>query len=518
MNAARRIAAVEACLSGQDTPARDLERALAVDAWGSLASFVQQLWHVLEPGTPLEWGWHLDLICSELERVTSGETRELVICIPPGFMKSLIGSVYWLAWWQLRDPTHRALTLSSSDDLAIRDSWKMRMVLRSDWYRRLVATCAEQRGTPVWTMSKDQDQKVNFVNTQLGGRQCFSTGGSVTGHRGRGYLVDDPHQVTDVLGEPERVAAALDRAHQKIDVVLPSRVNDQRTAWRVTIQQRVHEDDAAGRQIRRGVRALILPMHAYELDDPWRHPQDSRAPGELLDPVRFPEAAVAALAARLEEYPGQAEAQLEQRPIPAKGGMFKRAWMNQVYPWDPQRPPKPWTEIVQTVDATFKKTKTGAFVSIQTWGRLGWTGYYLLDEVHARMGYVDTRQAMRDAAGKWNPAAVLVELKANGEALVDDLRSEIPQVIGFMPDKYGDKVARAQLSTPAWQAGMVWLPDAGFFPTVGDFRNELASFPGGLAKDRVDAKSQLFLWWQERRGAPDHQKITAGINALLGGS
>lgn len=518
LSAAQRIAAVERCLEDQDTAAKDIERALAEDAYRSLAAFMQQLWHVLEPGAPLEWAWYHDLMCRELELVTAGETRDLTICVPPGTMKSLIGSVYWPAWWWLRDPSKRLLTLSSSDPLATRDSWKMRMVIRSPWYRRLVAALAARGVVPTWGMSRDQDEKVNFVNTALGGRQCFSTGGSVTGHRGHGYLLDDPHQVDDVLGAPEQVAAALDKAHEKADVVLPSRVNDQRTAWRVLIQQRVHEDDCAGRALKRpdepGVRKVVLPMHAYDLDDPERHPDDPRAPGELLDPIRMPEPVVAKLAARLETVPGQAQAQLEQRPIPPSGGTFKRAWMNQRYTWDPQRPPRQYTEIVLTVDATFKETKKGAFNSVQAWGRYGWTEYHWLDEIHARMGYVDLRQALRDFEKKWRPNATLIEVKANGEALVDELRSEIPSVIPFLPDKYGDKVARAQLSTPMWQGGGVWLPLPEYVPSVGDFCNELAGFPGSLQKDRVDAMSQLFLWWQERRGIGNDGSVERALTGL----
>src|SRR5690349_8804408 len=61
----------------------------------SLASFVQQGWPIIEPGRPLDWNWHLDLICDALERQIRGEEdyRKLLICIPPGTMKSILVSV-----------------------------------------------------------------------------------------------------------------------------------------------------------------------------------------------------------------------------------------------------------------------------------------------------------------------------------------------------------------------------------------------------------------------------------------
>lgn len=516
---AMRLAGIDRVMQGKDTPGRDLERALAEEAHRSLSAFVQQCWTVLEPGRGLDWGWHLELICNTLERVTAGELQQVVICVPPGFAKSLLGSVFWPAWVWLRKPTERFLTLSSSDAIATRDSRRMREVVRSPWYQRLVAHQVAQKRVQPWDFAKDQDEKVRFENTARGGRFCFATGGSITGERGDGVLIDDPHQVKDVLGSTDQVAAALGKAHEKVDVVLPSRVNDRRTAWRVTIMQRVHQDDVAGRQLQDpAVHKVVLPMHAFDRDHPWRHPDDPREPGELLDPVRMPEEIVVAEAEKLERSaPGQARAQHEQEPIAAGGGTFQRAWMGQRFTWDPQRPPRPYTEVVVTVDATFKETKKAAFVSIQVWGRQGWTAYYLLDEVHARMSYVASRQAIKDIATKWRPNAVLVEEKANGAALIDDLKGEVPSVVPFVPDKYGDKVARAQLSTPMWQGGGVWLPEGSFCPWVSDYTNELAAFPGGLIKDRIDAMSQLFLWWRERRGeGGGSAALNRGMAGLLG--
>ncbi|MEZ4241004.1 MAG: hypothetical protein R3F59_33565, partial [Myxococcota bacterium] len=117
-------------------------------------------------------------------------------------------------------------------------------------------------------------------------------------------------------------------------------------------------------------------------------------------------------------------------------------WLAHRYTHDPQRPPKAYDEILTTVDATFKALKGSDYVSIQTWGRYGWTKYHLLDRVHGRMSDVKTRQALRDAHTK-RPHAMLVEEKANGAALTDDLRGEIPAVVAFTPYTYGDRLSRA---------------------------------------------------------------------------
>ena len=64
----------------------------------SLANFAKRAWHVLEPATPLKWGWAVDSICEHLEAVSNGEIKRLLMNVPPGSMKSLLTSVLWNAW------------------------------------------------------------------------------------------------------------------------------------------------------------------------------------------------------------------------------------------------------------------------------------------------------------------------------------------------------------------------------------------------------------------------------------
>ena len=118
----------------------------------------------------------------------------------------------------------------------------------------------------------------------------------------------------------------------------------------------------------------------------------------------------------------------------------------------------------------------------------------------------------------WRASFVLVETKANGEALIDDLKTEIPGLIGFLPDPHGDKVARAQVAAGFW-AGVesVWLPGGDRCPWINDFCNELAAFPGSLNKDRVDAMSQIFLHWQEARGHAPNEALVAAMDEIAEG-
>ena len=110
----------------------------------SLAYFIKQAWHIVEPGTPYIDNWHISLICSHLEAITDGIEvddeiyNRLLINVPPGMMKSLLVSVFWPAWiWGPKDQaSKRFLCCSYNQALAIRDNTRMRRLVCSDWYQK----------------------------------------------------------------------------------------------------------------------------------------------------------------------------------------------------------------------------------------------------------------------------------------------------------------------------------------------------------------------------------------------
>src|SRR5258708_24569803 len=83
----------------------------------TLAGFVREAWHVLEPTTPYIYSWHHAAICEHLEAITRKQITRLQINQPPATMKSLIASVLWEAWeWgPAARPGRRYLTPSYTD-------------------------------------------------------------------------------------------------------------------------------------------------------------------------------------------------------------------------------------------------------------------------------------------------------------------------------------------------------------------------------------------------------------------
>lgn len=466
----------DACLEGVDDVR--LERELCQR---SLYDFVQAAWHLIEPARPFIPGWHVEAVCEHLEAVLHGQITRLVINIPPGSMKSLACSVFFPAWaWAVR-PEKKFIFASYADSVTKRDSLRCRNIIDSAWYRA--------RWGHIFKPSEDNWNIQKFSNNQGGFRMATTVAGQVTGEHADVQVVDDAIKPLEVSGTMAVASTALEKALLWWNETMASRLVDFNKSARVIMMQRLHSNDLAGEALRAGgYEHLMLPMVFEEkrrcstsigFTDP--RTED----GELLWPARFTPEAVAKI--KQELGPRGYQAQLQQNPTPAEGTIFKRDWLRFYRPGDM---PEHWTAQVQSWDCTFKEAGS-SYVAGQVWGTAG-ANYYLLDQVRDRMGFDATCRALVAQTKKW-PRAIgkLVEAKANGDAIVDHLKSRVSGLRLVEPE--GGKEARAQAVEPLWAAGNVYLPDPTWQPWVQDFIEELLAFPAGVNDDQVDAMTQALV-------------------------
>jgi predicted phage terminase large subunit-like protein len=119
----------------------------------------------------------------------------------------------------------------------------------------------------------------------------------------------------------------------------------------------------------------------------------------------------------------------------------------------------------------------------------------LLDQVRGHMSFSATLEAIRQVSAKWPEAhRKLVEDKANGTAVIDALKSEIPGLIAVEPE--GGKEARAHAVSAFVEAHNVYLPAGA--PWVPGFIEEAAAFPNGAHDDQVDAMTQALNYIRGR--------------------
>lgn len=492
-------------------------------AYEELRYFAYYAWAQVEPGRRLDWNWHIGLICDEIQDFTrplwdpttpDPDGNEMVICVPPRSLKSYTVSVVLQAWLWLRSPWILQQGISNDESLSTRDSLRTMQLIRSPWYQRLLRHAWIQQGIdpddpdhnpedpecPIWTISRQQAEKINFLNTKGGGRVALGVGSAITGKGADLQVIDDPYDAKSATrGSPQQVGRRMQQVVDDYDFVWRTRLNDPRRSLRLTIMQRLDPGDLAGVLLSRGVRRIVLPME-YDPEFPEKlggiHPKDPRTKlGQLLMPVRWTAAIWAAMKA-VREAIRHLEAQFNQRPRSKEGGLFKEQWFAQRYPEDPQI--LQVDQILIHIDATFKETADGSFVVIQVWGRRGKAAFYLLDQVRERMEFYRMIQIVLNVKKKWPRATgVIFEDKANGPAAVSILRREIPGVDEWNPGTKS-KYERAEIgSVPPLQAGQVWFPADVYAPWLPGYIERHVAFDGtgSVPDDEIDTTSQALLRW-----------------------
>lgn len=303
-------------------------------------------------------------------------------------------------------------------------------------------------------------------------------GGTATGERADLIVVDDPLSVSQADSDLEREYAA-----EWFFGTLPSRFNDLKTGRLVVIQQRLHERDVVGEILKRGLgyEQLTLPTTFDGRPSPtssigWK---DTRSIGELLVPDRVGPAEIKDLRTSLGSR--RFEAQYEQRPSPVGGAVIKDKWWQRY-----SELPNGLTNHLISLDCAFGGTSTSDPVVLQAWGKKG-SQAYLIDQDRGQWDFPETIKHFRAFIAK-HPLATtkLVESKANGQAVIDSLRKEIPGIIPVSPHE--SKEARVHAVAPVIEAGNVFIPASA--PWVDGFVHEFSSFPAGAHDDQVDTATQ----------------------------
>ena len=497
---------------------REIERRRAS---ASLYEFVKQSWHVVEPGIPFIQSWHIEQICEHLEAITSGDIRKLLINIPPRHSKSTIVSVMWPIWEWLTDPSQKFLCASYSGNLSIRDNLKARRLIQSPWY--------QDRWGHMFELAGDQNAKARFENSATGYRLATSVGGTATGEGGSRLILDDPHGAQDAQSDTMRESAL-----EWFDMVWSTRLNNPKKDAMVTVMQRLHERDISGHILEDigGWEHICIPA---EWDGKRRKtvlgPYDPRTvKGELICPERFGEAEITQLKQLLGAY-GTA-GQLQQDPTPSEGGILKTSFFA-MWPHGSALPT--FEYILQSYDCAFTEKTTGDPTACTVWAMFthkGQRNAMLIDAWDEHLSYPDLRtRAIKEWTTEYGgmtkdspfsrarrPDRVLVEAKASGQSLLQDLRLAKVPAVGYNPGN-ADKVSRAHQTAPTLELGLIWIPESKKNPGqhvswAASFLKQVGKFPVAEHDDYVDTFTQAIIYlkndgWFELPRAKDidYQKV-----------
>lgn len=384
--------------------------------------------------SPFELAAHHRLIVEKLEAVERGEIQRLMIFMPPRHGKSLLATQMFPAWYLGRHPDRFVISASYGQDLSDDFGRKVRNLISSPLHRTVFPTCRLADGAA----------SMRRFNTLAGGSYyAVGRGGPITG-RGAHLLILD-----DLLKDREEAQSEMVRRnlHQWYAHVAYTRL--QPGGAIVLIATRWHEDDLAGRLLNEQANenwvVVSLPAIA-EVDESFR------CAGEPLWPEKFPLSDLQ----RIRQSVGSAAwaSLYQQRPAAAEGAIFKRDWIRRY-----RDVPNSFRKIIQSWDTAFKTGTENDYSALTTWGVTD-IGYFLLSFWRGRAEFPELKRQVSSQAEQWKPHAILVEDKASGQSLIQELR--LATKFPVLPIKVdGDKRARAEAVTPLFEAGRIFRPGIG---------------------------------------------------------
>jgi predicted phage terminase large subunit-like protein len=472
-----------------------------------------------------------ELLIELLQQVADGQLTRLIVCCPPRHGKSQLVSRLFPAYWVSRHPELFCAIASYSGELAYAHSREARH------YYRLTGH----------SLSKDSSAVGNWLTPQRGG--CIAAGvrGPFTG---KGYnlgIIDDPYKGP----EDAKSALQRERLIDWLKSVWFTRAEPGLTAEggllpaaQVVVQTRWDHHDMSAWLLEQEAEenpehwtVLNLPAIAepeaisMQIPHTCTKVPDWRRPGEPLCPERVPLAVLQRIRTRLGSY--WWNALYQQRPSPAEGLLFRKDWIQPPLPIAPGQPRR-YAPLVLSCDLSFKDGKDNDACGFALLGLLEPQRHPAVEARRQGLALATnagnahrpgqhTAQGVRppdpwaelQIEALWahrqrldlpgvikfllaslaslerqglRPNAVLIEDAANGPAVCQLLKRQVPGLIAIPPK--GSKASRAHAVAPLVEAGQVR-----FARKADSLIEELLAFsPRGGVDDQVDAFCQGILW------------------------
>jgi predicted phage terminase large subunit-like protein len=416
-------------------------------------------------------GRHHRIIAEKLERIASGELKRLIVNMPPRHSKSEFASYLMPAWFLGRNPKLKIIQATHNTELAVRFGRKVRDLMGLENYRDIFPE----------THLKSDDKAAGRWGTAAGGEYfAAGVGAAVTGRGADLFIIDDPHSEQDALSD-----TAFDHAYEWYTSGPRQRL--QPGGAIILVMTRWGTKDLTGRLLKaQGDDIMSDQWEVVEF--PAIMPSD-----EPLWPEFWQKDDLLKVKAALPV--AKWNAQWQQHPTASEGAIVKKEWWRT---WEDEDIP-PIKYIMQSYDTAFSKKESADYSAITTWGVFepeegGPDNLILLDGRRGRYNFPELKQVALEEYDYWEPDMVIVEAKASGMPLTDELRRTGIPVLNYTPSKGRDKVTRMHTVAPLFEAGMVWAPDKKFADEVID---ECASFPMGDHDDFVDSMTMALIRFRQ---------------------
>jgi len=318
-----------------------------------LTSFIHKSFYTVTPGNSYQPNWHICAIAWHLNQCLLGQTKRLIISMPPRSLKSICASVAFPAWAFGHDPTLKIICASYSNELAVKHSRDCRSVMESPWYRKIF---------PRTRLDPKKNKELEFETTRNGVRYSTSVGGTLTGRGGGIIIIDDPLKPSEAMSDVRR-----ETVKQWFDGTLFSRLDDKSKDVIIVVMQRLHPEDLAGYLLEKGgwvhlnLPAISDTEESVQISNSEHHVRNL---GDLLHPEREDQKTLDEIKSIIGTY--NYSAQYLQSPIPTEGNLIQWDWF-QRYQRLPDRGPD--TQIIHSWDTASKAEELNDFSVCTAWLR-----------------------------------------------------------------------------------------------------------------------------------------------------
>ena len=439
------------------------------EASDNFMDFVAEMWPTFIHGK------HHARMAQAFEEVANGTCKRLIINMPPRHTKSEFASYMLPSWFLGKFPNKKVIQTSHTAELAVGFGRKVRNLVDSDPYKRIfpdVELQSDSKAAGRW-------------NTNHGGDYfAIGIGGAVTGKGADLLIIDDPHS------EQEAALAAFN-----------PEIYDKTYEWYTSgPRQRLQPGGAIvivmTRWSLRDLTAQVIKAEAQRGGSEWRVIDFPAIlpTGKPLWPEFW---SLKELEVLRNELPnGKWQAQYMQDPVSDSSAIIKREWW-QI--WEADDPPK-CEFIIQAWDTAHEKKTVNDYSACTTWG----VWYYeednmlpniiLLDAFKARLEFPELKKKAFELYEDYEPDAFLVEKKAAGAPLIQELRRMGISATEYSPGKGQDKISRLNSVADLFASGKVWAPATRWAEELVD---EVAAFPAGEHDDLTDSMTLALMRFRQ---------------------
>ena len=428
-------------------------------------SYVEHMW------PEFICGRHHKIFADKLDKVASGKIKRLIVNMPPRHTKSEFASTFFPSFIMGKKPKMKIMQTTHTGELAVRFGRKVRNLMDQKEYKDVF---------PEVKLQADNKSAGRWETNKGGEYFAAGVGGAVTGRGADLLIIDDPHSEQDALS-PNALESAWE--------------------WYTSgPRQRLQPGGAIVLVMTRwssiDLTAKLLESQKEALADQWEmieFPAIFPETDNPLWPEFWPKDELLKVKSSI---PGiKWNAQWMQNPTAEEGAIIKREWWKR---WKHKTIP-PVKYIMQSYDTAFSKNQTADFSAISTWGVFKPSEdspdcLILLDAQKGRWDFPELKEiAMREYT-YWECDMVLIEAKASGTPLTQELRRIGIPVVNYSPTRGHDKHSRMHSVAPIFESGMVYAPNKTF---AEDMIEECASFPFGANDDLCDTMTQALMRFRE---------------------